>query len=149
LILVVDASVAVKWFVDGQWAREEDDVDRALELLVAFRKGQVELLQPPHFLAEVAAVLARVKTDEALDDLRDLMELDIGYVETPDPVCYERAVQLAVDLDHHVFDTLYHALALVTEGAVLVTADRRYHRKAKSRGSIVWLPEISFPVPGS
>lgn len=143
MICVVDASVAVKWFVDGQWALEEDDVDRALGLLLACRSGKVELLQPPHFFAEVAAVLARSKPRQARRDLHDLMELDIRYSGTV--MSYECAVEMAIKLDHHVFDTLYHALALETDGAVLVTADRRYHRKARHWGSIVWLPEFALP----
>jgi predicted nucleic acid-binding protein len=40
-------------------------------------------------------------------------------------------VILAIDLGHHLFDTLYHAVALESE-ACLVTADDRYHRKAEA-----------------
>lgn len=141
MICIVDASVAIKWFVDGQWAAREDNVDRALDILLACRSGEVEVLQPPHFLAEVAAVLARVEPGNARRDLRDLMELDIRYAGTA--AHYRRAVDLAIEFDHHVFDTLYHALALETDAAVLVTADRRYYRKAKGCGSIVWLPEFT------
>lgn len=137
---VVDASVAVKWFVDGQWARSESDVDRAVELLLASRRGDLGFVQPPHFVAEVATVLARNKPDQAHEDLRDLMSLEMTYVENA--ACYARAVELAVGLDHHVFDTLYHAVALESEGAVLVTADRRYFDKAARFGSIAWLPEF-------
>jgi hypothetical protein len=53
------------------------------------------------------------------------------------------AVDLATRLNHHVFDTLYHALALATPGAVLVTADRRYGEKALSLGQISWLPAFA------
>jgi hypothetical protein len=34
-------------------------------------------------------------------------------------------------LPAHLFDTLYHAVALSVPGAVLVTADRRYFAKAE------------------
>lgn len=144
MICVVDASVAIKWFVAGDWARSEDHVDRAIELLISSRRNDVRFVQPPHFIAEVAAVLARAKPRQARDDLLDLMSLEIEYVESP--ACYERAVSLAVALDHHVFDTLYHALALEHDAAVLVTADRRYYAKAASLGSIAWLP--GFAIPG-
>ena len=65
MICVVDASVAVKWFVAGDWALQEDHVDNALALLQATAQGSIQLLQPPHFLAEVAAVLARLKPRSA------------------------------------------------------------------------------------
>ena len=36
-----------------------------------------------------------------------------------------RAIELAQQLDHHLFDTLFHAVALSVTGATLVTADHR------------------------
>jgi predicted nucleic acid-binding protein len=48
---------------------------------------------------------------------------------------YKLASQMALDLDHHLFDTLYHALAL-REQATLITADRRYFKKAADLGLI-------------
>ena len=49
---------------------------------------------------------------------------------------YRTACRLAHELQHHLFDTLYHAVALETEAAVLVTADSRYWRKARRFGAI-------------
>ena len=46
-----------------------------------------------------------------------------------DPATYDRALALAKRHKHHLFDTLYHALALSTPGALLVTADSAYWRK--------------------
>jgi predicted nucleic acid-binding protein len=51
------------------------------------------------------------------------------------------AIELSAELDHHLFDTLYHALAL-DAGIPLVTADTRYHRKAAHLGRIVLLSEL-------
>ncbi|MFT4241605.1 MAG: hypothetical protein QM569_04905 [Acidovorax sp.] len=56
----MDASVAIKWFAQGDWAGREDHVEPAVAILLACRNGAAELYQPPHFLAEVAAVLARI-----------------------------------------------------------------------------------------
>ena len=39
-------------------------------------------------------------------------------------------------LKYHAFDTLYHAAALLTPNAVLVTADQIYFKKARSSGPI-------------
>ena len=57
-------------------------------------------------------------------------------------VAYARAISLATQLNHHLFDTLYHALALETPIARFVTADRRYFAKAQHLGQIVWLPDF-------
>ena len=141
MICVVDASVAVKWFVAGDWALREDHVEPALALLQATAQGTVDLYQPPHFLAEVAAVLARLKPQAAVQDVANLVALDIEWAEPTQALA--RAIELATGLNHHLFDTLYHALALSTPGAVLVTADRRYFDKARHLGQIAWLPDFS------
>ena len=139
MIVVVYASVAVKWFVDADWALREDHVDQALALLTASADGELELLQPPHFLAEVASVLARLAPERALQNITDLTALDIDWAAPTD--AYARAIELSRQLDHHLFDTLYHALALNTPGAVFVTADRRYFDKARHLGQMAWLPD--------
>ncbi len=140
MICVVDASVAVKWFVEGDWALREDHVEPALEILGASARGGLEFFQPPHFLAEVAAVFARISSGKARQYVDDLAALNITWAEPT--VAYSRAIELACQLNHHLFDTLYHALALTTPGAVLVTADRRYFDKAQHLGQIAWLPDF-------
>lgn len=139
--LVLDASVLLKWFLPEHPG--EEHVAAALALQTAFARGQVTLLQPPHAAAEVLAVLARLRPASAADDLADLM--DYRWPQREDELVYRRALRLSIDLNHHLFDTLYHALALETPGAVFVTADRRYFDKARSLGAIAWLAE--FPLP--
>ena len=39
MICVVDASVAVKWFAEGDWALREDDIEPALEILKTSTRG--------------------------------------------------------------------------------------------------------------
>jgi predicted nucleic acid-binding protein len=43
-----------------------------------------------------------------------------------------------------MFDTLYHAVALHTPDAVLVTADKRYYDKARSEGQIILLADFKL-----
>ncbi len=136
---VVDASVAVKWFF--QMAEDEGDLEPAIALLRANQNGEALFFQPPHFMAEVAAVLARKKTlDEARADMSDLLDLDLRRVESTG--VYMTACDLAIRLNHHLLDTLYHAVALHTSEATLVTADWRYFDKARSIGQIVRLGQI-------
>ena len=142
--LVVDASVAVKWFLPD--SPREPDADLAAALLRAIGDGRVELLQPPHWLAEVAAVIARLRPEIAAEaiDLLDSMEL----ATAADAELYKRASRLAQELDQHLFDTLYHALALEND-ALLVTADDRYLRKAGRLGKIVALDQWTPPTEES
>jgi predicted nucleic acid-binding protein len=57
VILVVDASVALKWFFHTRG--NEAKADCALAILSGIDEGRIQLAQPPHFIAEVAAVLTR------------------------------------------------------------------------------------------
>ena len=141
MICVVDASVAVKWFAEGDWALREDDIEPALEILKTSTRGTLDFYQPPHFLAEVAAVVSRLKPDRAQQYIDDLAQLNITWAAPT--VAYARAIELARQLDHHLFDTLYHAVALSIPGAVLVTADHRYFVKAQHLGQIAWLADFS------
>ena len=59
------------------------------------------------------------------------------------PEVYLDACELARSLNYHVFDTLYHAVALTLPDTVLVTADTRYERKARRRGAIMLLRDIA------
>ena len=70
----------------------------------------------------MAAVLARKSPDTANDSVNDL--LTMTWEMMADEVVYRRAIALANTLNHHLFDTLYHAIALV-HGTTLATADAK------------------------
>jgi predicted nucleic acid-binding protein len=132
---VVDASVAVKWFVPQDPA--ETDSTIALELLDAYADDRLRLVEPLIWRAEVAAVLARLLPDQLDVHLARLWALD--YHDADSEAVLQHAGRLAVALDHHLFDTLYHAAALSQPDAVLVTADERYFGKAAALGQILRL----------
>ena len=100
--------------------------------------GRVRVVQPVHWLAEVAAVLARVTPGQAEEDIGLLYALSLPVRDRPEIL--QRARRLSIDLDHHLFDTLYHAVALDTD-SVLVTADAQYLNKAARLGHIVHLAD--------
>ena len=137
--LVLDASVAVKWFLPD--TSDEADTPVACELLGGVKDGRITLLQPPQWKPELAAVLVRrlpaALASESIDDL----SLIVGITIDDRPSSYRLAIELSATLDHHLFDTLYHALALDT-GAMFVTADTRYHRKATHLGGIALLSDL-------
>lgn len=142
ILVVVDASVAVKWFL--QPTEAEQGHDRAVALLQGVRSGQIALLQPSHWLAEVAAVLSRLAPATARQNIEDLYAMRIPVMETAE--IYVTASKLAVSLDQHLFDTLYHAVALASPDCTLVTADERYYEKAHKEGSIALLRDFDPAV---
>jgi predicted nucleic acid-binding protein len=137
--LVVDASVALKWFLKGK--PRESHIDKAEAVAAAIARSPTELFAPVHWEAEIVSVLARIEpalVDDALLALDDMRPVAIAGV----PVL-RRAADLSVALNHHLFDTLYHAVAL-EEGATLVTADASYFNKANGLGGIVQLADFSL-----
>jgi len=143
VILAADAGVALEWL--SNVGDSEPDRDRALTLLTGVDDESVQLVQPAHFIAAVAAVLARAKPDGAEDDLLDLLSIECSTIEIPET--YATALELSIRHQHHLFDTLYHAVALHVPGASLIAADRRcYDDKASGEGRIILLAETGRPT---
>ncbi len=127
---VIDASVAVKWFVNEQGS------DLAKQLLT-IRQGHLHI--PDIFVVEVSAVLVRnANADKAnqvifrsgLYRLIDLIDRQSLILErTPAGHVYE-ASDLAIRLGHPLKDCIYLALAMEME-CELVTCDARFAEKAK------------------
>lgn len=137
MTFVLDASVIVKWLLKDP--QRESDSDAATRLVEAVVSGAASVLQPPHWLVEVGAVLARASPDTASQDLLMLSALELPAEHDPQVLC--RACGMAIDLKQHLFDTLYHAVALEAPDAVLITADERYFRAARSAGGIARLKD--------
>lgn len=132
---VIDASVILKWLL----ADPDTDADTAAAtaLMASLVAGQHELVQPVHWLAEIAAVMARLSPETAADDVLQLRAMEWPVAD--DAQVWTRAVQLALDTRQHVFDTLYHAVALELPNATLVTADERYRIPGARFGRIIAL----------
>jgi predicted nucleic acid-binding protein len=92
-----------------------------------------------HWLIEVPAVAARLSPQTAVQDVELLSAMQ--FPTSDDPNVLLRATALAIETDHHVFDTLYHAVALEHDDSILVTADDRYRRKAERYGMIAALAD--------
>lgn len=137
--LVVDASVAVKWFLGVR--PDELNFAEAQAVGAAIETSGTELFAPAHWTAEIIAVLARLDPDIVDDALLFLDDMDPVLINTI-PVL-KRAAHLSVQLNHHLFDTLYHAVALEA-GATLVTADGAYFAKAKDLGNITRLADFAI-----
>ncbi len=129
-MIVVDASVAVKWFAPGA------DYQAGLALL----EGRERLVAPSLIQIEVTAGLVkrarrRLWTDqESRVQVASWLRLlaSRSLLLTADEDDLPAAAELALELSHPVQDCLYLAVA-VRLGVLLVTADRRFADRAVSR----------------
>lgn len=135
MTVVVDASVVIKWLL--QDPQRESGTEKATQLMESIASGELAALQPAHWLTEVGAVLARATPETAPEDVFMLSAL--GLRESDDPLVLRRGVELAIELKQHLFDAYYHALALETPDATLITADEKYARAAQAKGRLVYL----------
>ena len=135
MTFVLDASVILKWLLEDP--QREPDTERACALVEAVIVGSAGILQPPHWLAEVAAVLARLSPETAVEDAEMLAALQ--WPVSDDPAVMSRATHVAIATGQHLFNTLYHAIAIEHEDALLITADERYLAKAQNHGRILAL----------
>lgn len=136
--VVVDASVIVKWLFPSQ--TNEPDAEKALQLFAEIEAERYSVVQPPHWLAEVAAVAVRIDPSTARQKVAAFLELNFATIASIET--YSMACALSSRLEHHLFDTLYHAVALVVDDSLLITADERYYQKAKTIGCIVLLSDF-------
>jgi predicted nucleic acid-binding protein len=126
-LLVIDASVAVK-FVAAEPGQAEA-LDRVF--------SEPTLVAPDWLLIEASHALWRkVKLGELTRDLATesivaLPQFFEELVATPELV--PAAVKLAFELDHWIYDCIYLAAAVATEGRLL-TADRKFWNAASRAG---------------
>ncbi len=127
MTLVVDASVAVKWFVPEPDSGAADSIIDGGEALIA----------PDFVLIEAANTFWKIcqrgemSTEQAAAALASLVN---GVFSLhPSSGLVAAALRLAQDLDHPVYDCLYVALA-EREGAPLVTVDKRLYDCVQASG---------------
>lgn len=119
--LVVDASVAVKWVAI------EPDGDRAQALV----RANYRLIAPAILLSEVTNAVwkkclqGKVSDPDAHLFIRNLPRFFERVVDTSDLL--ERALSVALELRHPVYDFIYVLLA-DHEGIQMITADTRLLR---------------------
>lgn len=137
--VVIDASVALKWFLLHR--PEEQDLASAGALALAVERGKVRLFAPPHWHLEVLGVLARNAPAVLEEALVELSGLRANTIDTYD-VCLA-AANMSADLKLHIFDTMYHAVA-ISCGATLITADEAYFVKARKLGHVCLLSNFEL-----
>lgn len=136
--ITLDASVLLKWYLSTP---DEDDLQQARAILLGLLQDQFMLIQPAHSLIETASVLVRKRAQWLGIDLPDLQNVHAQSEIVETNAVLLRGLSLATSLDHHLFDTLYHAVALEAD-ATLITADQRYYDKAAHLGNIIRLKDL-------
>jgi len=134
-IYVLDASVVLKWFLKDK----EGEVEHALRLRNAFLAGSTQLLAPELLITETANVMRFKKgmdADTVKRAIASLWQMEIVVPGSAD--VSDLATRLAFELDATVYDTTYLALAEIS-GAQLITADKKFYKKAGGRGSVLLL----------
>ena len=122
--MVIDASVAAKWFLHDAI---EADTDLADEILVTFLSGELELHAPRIFTYEVCGVLKkachwrlpgtnrfRLTKEQALRCAHELFGLAIHVAEASEAEGCE-ALDMAVDYSKGHYDMTYVRLANVLD----------------------------------
>jgi predicted nucleic acid-binding protein len=129
-VIVIDASLAVKWYLDEAWA------DEAEALLFEY---EGDIVVPDVFISEVIGALVRrtnmdkaMRSDSAAATARFQTLFDTGSITAIRslPPAVVRAATLAIDLGHPLKDCIYLALAMELE-CDLVTCDAHFAAKAK------------------
>lgn len=122
--LVVDSSVAIKWFVD------EDDSDQAQVLLDGIGAGDYILIVPELIYAEVGNIIWKKVTRGALTPsdgqivANTFFAADIGSEVVLTRTLFLDACRIAISYKQSMYDSIYLALS-IREQCPLVTADER------------------------
>jgi predicted nucleic acid-binding protein len=138
-LVVLDASVAVKWFLPEQ---VETLTSEALALLNSCRKKEIHIIVPDLFWVEFASVLwkairrgnySKASADAARGYLKDL-----DFPTIPSLELLDRAFEIATAFERSVYDSVYVALAVQTQSQ-LITADERLANSLAARFPVKWL----------
>ena len=135
--LVIDSSVAVKWFIAEPYSAE------ARRILDAYENGLLSFLAPDLINAEVGNIVWKKQAFQGLDasDAQDVLEefRRLQFTLIPSAELLGEAYKIAVAHRRTVYDALYIALS-VREGCQFVTADEKLANAVGAAfPGIVWL----------
>ena len=131
--IVIDASVAIKWFL-----RDETGIARAEDLLTEILASRLTAVAPAHMPFELcngmrrAVGLRRITRDDANDAISDFFDIPV-QIGRGNRFYYQKT--LDVSLEHKLIaqDAAYLALAAST-GSSLATGDKQLAAAAEMAG---------------
>ena len=135
--VVVDSSVAVKWFVVEPYSAE------ARRVLDGYQNGTLSFLAPDLLNAEFGNIIWKKQNFQGLDaaDARKILDAfrALQFVFTPTATLLDDAFKIALAHRRTVYDSIYLALS-VHERCQFVTADERLvNAVGSSFTNVVWL----------
>lgn len=136
---VIDANVAAKWFLPDT---TEPLADEAVALLKRHAAGNLRFLVPDLFWAELGNVfwkavrLGRWSSSDAQLAARLALERQFPTMSTKPLI--EDALDIAMNFDRTVYDSLYIALAIAVK-ANFVTADEKLANAVAAQLPVRWL----------
>ena len=139
---VLDASVALKWFLP----------EKHSEYALRLRAASAVLHVPAFFLLEVGHVACKKqrRRELSIDDALHIIQImrSIALRRHEDAVLLPRALELALRLNSGLYDCMYLALAVELD-CQFVTADRRLvHLVGGTRleEKVLWIEDIPSPA---
>ena len=136
-MIILDASVVVKWF------SEEEYTEKALAIRERIRMGEERVIVPDLILYELANALKynpNFDANDVSDALTSIFDMDLEIV-TPIPEIINLAVALAFDYNITVYDAFYIALAKDLE-LTFITADRRLCERVRGLDYVEFIGEM-------
>ena len=141
-LVVVDASVAAKWFLPEV---REALVSQALALLDEYDREEVQFVVPDLFYVETASAIWKAvragRVSRAFADQALVLLTQREFPTVPSLKLLDRAFQIAADHGRTVYDCLYVALAVQTESQ-LITADERLAKSLAAHFPVKWLGAV-------
>lgn len=139
MIVIVDASVAAKWFFEEKYS------DESLLLL----GNPYELHAPEFFFLEIDSILCKRTRRRELSELEafeihdEIRSIPFQSYHTLD--LQERTFEMALETGQSIYDCVYLALAESLEGC-MVTADRKFFLALQGsplEDYILWIEDLA------
>ena len=138
-LVVLNASVAAKWFLPGNG---ETIVDQAFALLHRYDKGEIRFIVPDLFWAEFANVIWKAirvgRFSKSSGEAAIASLAQRNFPSVPSLKLLDRAFQIATAFQRTVYDCLYVSLA-VDSDAQLITANERLANALAAHFPVKWL----------
>ncbi|MCD6513720.1 MAG: type II toxin-antitoxin system VapC family toxin [Candidatus Odinarchaeota archaeon] len=136
-IIVVDCSVAVKWFVREKFS------SNAIQLLKDFKDGLIDLHAPYLIQAEFTNAIRKyylsgVIDESTLSEITNIIKkLPINY-HSMDWDMIDHALRIAINFNITVYDSIYFTLAENVNGTV-ITADERFYNATRKSEKVIFI----------
>ncbi len=139
MIVIVDASIAAKWFFGEEYS----------EVTLNLLDNPFDLHAPEFFFLEMDSILCKrtrrreLSQLEALEIHDEMRSIPIKSYHTSD--LQERAFEMALMAGQSIYDCIYLALAEALEGR-MVTADRRFFLALQGsplEDYVLWIEDLA------